>query len=291
MIINLRCAQPCGQITALDECLVKSEILEGRLQAVPTAIDAFKSEVLRLLNAQRGTTLRRISFLDTAAQQQSDDLRNVPNLSHVNPIDRSGAADRINAAYTGQVPPLPLPTGTGEIIASGQTTPQQVVNAWLASPAHRVILQDPRLTEVGIGVAGNFFANEPFRLVWTVDFAQPSVRTPDRFEVQGSGGGTLINPDKEFEALRSLLRKAEEAFCAGRLGSFNNLIPDLEGSAPGSFNAHFGAFIDLWIQLGLGDFELSNDLANCLEAVLNNLGFYFGTSSSYTSPLRFFGGS
>jgi uncharacterized protein YkwD len=44
----------------------------------------------------------------------------------------------------------------GEILgwaSGGQATPRGIVNAWMASPENRRILLDPKLTEVGVGLA------------------------------------------------------------------------------------------------------------------------------------------
>lgn len=43
----------------------------------------------------------------------------------------------------------------GENIASGQTTAEQVVNGWLASPEHCVNIMEPRYTEMGVAYVVN----------------------------------------------------------------------------------------------------------------------------------------
>lgn len=53
----------------------------------------------------------------------------------------------------------------GENLAAGQRTPEAVVTAWMASPAHRANILDPRYTEIGVaralgGRQGIYWAQE-----------------------------------------------------------------------------------------------------------------------------------
>lgn len=56
----------------------------------------------------------------------------------------------------------------GENIAAGQTTPQQVVQAWMNSPGHRANILNSSYTEIGVGYA----AGGSQRYYWTQMFIQ-----------------------------------------------------------------------------------------------------------------------
>jgi uncharacterized protein YkwD len=43
--------------------------------------------------------------------------------------------------------------GCGEIVARGQKTPEEALEAWLSSPPHRKSLENPAWTHTGIGIS------------------------------------------------------------------------------------------------------------------------------------------
>ncbi|UBF24763.1 CAP domain-containing protein [Kovacikia minuta CCNUW1] len=61
---------------------------------------------------------------------------------------------------------------TGENIAAGYSTPEQVVQGWINSPGHRANLLNPSYTELGIGYY--YLANDTgsvnYKSYWTQDF-------------------------------------------------------------------------------------------------------------------------
>lgn len=42
-----------------------------------------------------------------------------------------------------------------EIVAMGQTTPREVLNAWINSPTHRRMIENPRFTHTGLSIRKN----------------------------------------------------------------------------------------------------------------------------------------
>lgn len=59
----------------------------------------------------------------------------------------------------------------GENIAAGQGTPEVVLAAWMASPAHRANILSPNFSEVGVGVSAGA---PPWGMYWVQEFgAQP----------------------------------------------------------------------------------------------------------------------
>jgi uncharacterized protein YkwD len=57
------------------------------------------------------------------------------------------------------------PGAFGENVAMGSLAPRLVVEAWLASPGHRLILLDPSYQEVGLGGV-----LDPDHPIWVADF-------------------------------------------------------------------------------------------------------------------------
>ena len=56
----------------------------------------------------------------------------------------------------------------GENIAAGQTTPQQVVAAWLASPEHRANILSTKATQIGVGQA--YLPGSSYGHYWVQEF-------------------------------------------------------------------------------------------------------------------------
>jgi len=59
----------------------------------------------------------------------------------------------------------------GENVAAGQTSAEEVVNGWLASPSHCATLMDPRYSETGIAYAQNPDAGHG--IYWAQVFGRP----------------------------------------------------------------------------------------------------------------------
>ena len=53
-------------------------------------------------------------------------------------------------------------TSAGENIAMGQTTPEQVVQAWMDSPGHRANIMNSSFTQIGVGyvASGNYWTQQ-----------------------------------------------------------------------------------------------------------------------------------
>jgi uncharacterized protein YkwD len=73
------------------------------------------------------------------------------------PVDRSPFERAVNCGYGNSY--------IGEDIAAGQSSPDEAVRAWLASPAHRQIIESPDYSEAGVGVA----QSPEGRFYWTLD--------------------------------------------------------------------------------------------------------------------------
>lgn len=142
----------------------------------PTAVDAAvarqaavarlahrRARVVELTNAQRSASglkgLTVNAALQQSAQHYANRLAGDGAFSHT---DGSVLATRVTeAGYAYQF--------VGENLALGQTSPNDVVAAWMASPDHRANMLDGRFTQMGVGVA----QRADGRLIWCVDFGWP----------------------------------------------------------------------------------------------------------------------
>lgn len=112
------------------------------------ADQAIVNEVLNLVNAERTKVpgcpaLTLNPKLTTAAQGHSEDMALRNYFSHTS-LDGTTPAQRVsNAGYDWSM--------TGENIAAGQTTPAEVMNAWMNSPGHKANILNCGYTEIGIG--------------------------------------------------------------------------------------------------------------------------------------------
>jgi len=110
------------------------------------------------INAERverglGTVALRAD-LNCAAKRHSNDVGTTQTCSHTG-SDGSDPGTRVaDCGGAGW---------TGEILACGQTTPQQAVDGWIGSPGHNAIMFTPGQRFIGVGMHNNF---------WTAIFDQ-----------------------------------------------------------------------------------------------------------------------
>jgi uncharacterized protein YkwD len=132
---------------------------------------ALEDQVLALMNQRRaaGATcggtlyppvppLTMNGSLRTAARLHSQDMATNNYFSHVS-LNGTTFDQRIrNAGYTGSFP-------LGENIAAGPSTPQSLVDGWMASPGHCANIMNGSFRATGIGYA--FSASSTYRHYWT----------------------------------------------------------------------------------------------------------------------------
>ena len=138
----------------------------GRSAASPTAVAASRCgathtagagrrqahAILCLVNAERARhglrRLRRRHTLATAAARYARQLSRRNWFAHVSPSGSTPAKRVRRAGYH--------PATLGETLAYGRGywgTPAGIVAQWLASPPHRQIVLEPRVRDLGVGVA------------------------------------------------------------------------------------------------------------------------------------------
>ena len=110
-----------------------------------TAQGDYASQVVALVNAERTkyglSALKADSRVQQAAQVRAAET--VQSFSHTRPNGSSFSTALTEAGVSY--------TRSGENIAYGQSTPQQVVNAWMNSSGHRANILNESFTTIGVG--------------------------------------------------------------------------------------------------------------------------------------------
>lgn len=128
---------------------------------VSESVSEFEKQVVDLTNAERTKAgLKPLEIhgpLMDVAQAKSEDMAKNHYFDHNSPTYGS-PFDQIKAAGISY-------RSAGENIAQGQTTPAQVVQAWMDSPGHRQNILNANYTHIGVGYVenGNY---------WTQQFIQ-----------------------------------------------------------------------------------------------------------------------
>ncbi|WP_431871982.1 CAP domain-containing protein [Nocardiopsis eucommiae] len=106
--------------------------------------------VVTLVNSERAANgcgaLRVDSKLTSAAQEHSEDMDARDYMAHDNP-DGEGPGDRAERHGYG--------SWGAENVAKGQTSAEQVMDAWMNSPGHRANILNCDLVAIGVGESGN----------------------------------------------------------------------------------------------------------------------------------------
>lgn len=109
--------------------------------------DAFEQKVLELINAERQKAgLAPVSYngsLDNAAEKHAQHMSLVGKMAH-DGIGDGDPGERIRAEG--------FRKAWGENVATGQTSPEQVVREWMSSPTHRRNILDPNFRQMGVGM-------------------------------------------------------------------------------------------------------------------------------------------
>ena len=144
--------------TALENHPQSSELIDPL--PMDSAALSIIQEVLDIVNSERARVglqpLRLHSQLIAAAQAHSDDMARHNFLSHTG-SDGSSPFDRMRRyGYNFR--------WAGENVASGYSSPQDVMRGWMNSSGHRANILNPNFRDLGIGYAQG---NSPY---WTQKF-------------------------------------------------------------------------------------------------------------------------
>ncbi|MEB3317860.1 MAG: ELWxxDGT repeat protein [Cyanobacteriota bacterium] len=140
--------------------------------------DSIKADVLQLTNLERAkeglAPLTRNSLLEQAAQAHVEDMdASNSYLAHTG-SNGSSPVDRIKATgYKAAWVDLgqgSMRTISSENAASGYTSANQVVDAWMKSSGHRAAIMDPATKEIGVGFD---YDNQTGTTYWLQNFGHP----------------------------------------------------------------------------------------------------------------------
>ncbi|WP_017753597.1 SafA/ExsA family spore coat assembly protein [Calidifontibacillus oryziterrae] len=125
-------------------------------------IKRIEHQVIQLTNQERAKyglpALTANWELSRVARFKSADMRDRNYFSHTSPTYGSPFTMMKNFGIRY--------SAAAENIAAGQTTPQEVVNAWMKSAGHRQNILDSRMTHIGVGYA----KGGSYRHYWTQMF-------------------------------------------------------------------------------------------------------------------------
>lgn len=149
--------------------------------AVAASAEQMRSAVVCLINHQRVErrlpALRVSKLLDRSAQGWTNRMVATGDFTH-----GSDFAARITATGFAW-------STAGENIATGFTTPNAVVRAWMASTDHCQNILNPTFSRVGTGVNRRSVGGYGGGATWTQDFALPRGRRAPSHNWGPAGGG------------------------------------------------------------------------------------------------------
>jgi uncharacterized protein YkwD len=151
--------------------------LPARQAAAGTVAE--RSRVVELVNAERSRNglapLWQNDALTRAAEGYAAYMASADFFSHTGPDGSTVASRAAASGYAGW-------SWLGENIAAGQSTADQVFQAWMNSPGHRANILSPKAREIGIG--HGYGAGARFGHYWTMSLgdrvgaAPPAAPTP-----------------------------------------------------------------------------------------------------------------
>ncbi|MGK7942754.1 MAG: CAP domain-containing protein [Crocosphaera sp.] len=158
----------------------------------PIATDQFDQRLLELVNQERSKRgLQSLSLsqkLDQAADQYSNRMASGDFFSHTDPENGSTVSTRVTEfGYQWKT--------VGENIAAGQTSAEEVFNAWMNSSGHRANILNPNYTHMGLGYAylANDTGNFNYKHYWTQVFAAGD-SNPGEYVADTTEGSTSPDP-------------------------------------------------------------------------------------------------
>lgn len=156
-----------GEVRLIDAVEISQEILKNVINDQNIESDNKNkeiNEVLKLVNKERTAAGLKSLTLDNsvckAAQKRAVEISTKNNFSHTRPDGRSceTVLDDMKISYS----------HWGENLAVGQTTPKEVVDAWMNSEGHRKNILNPNFTKIGIGYYYN--SSTQYKYHWSQMF-------------------------------------------------------------------------------------------------------------------------
>lgn len=153
LLVMLMCF---AEATAAQRIIVTEEPARWHKEVNP---EKFPAEVLRLVNLERAKVgARPLKFAEDLAASALVRSRELPlKFSHTRP---DGSKCFTAMPQVGHI--------LGENLAGGQTSPQQVVQAWMDSKSHRDNILNKQFKEIGI--VYYYQSNSKFKHYWVQHF-------------------------------------------------------------------------------------------------------------------------
>ena len=164
--------------SALIACLLVA--WPGSVPSAAASLDAQESDLVTAVNTFRtGRGLARLAVSDTltfASKWMATDMAVYNYFSHTSRDGRAPVQRMSDAGYPGRQ------TYTGENIAGGYASANEVLSGWINSPAHYAVLTNPNYRAIGVGRA--YSDSSSYHNYWVMDVggivdAQVAVPTMD----------------------------------------------------------------------------------------------------------------
>ncbi|MBP1925279.1 putative YkwD family protein [Sedimentibacter acidaminivorans] len=125
---------------------------------------SYEQKVVQLVNVEREKNglpaLYLVNSISNVARAKSQDMADNNYFSHQSPTYGSAGDMLLRYGITW--------SAWGENIASGQSTPEKVVSAWMNSPSHRENILSRNFVFIGVGYA----TNSTGKAYWTQMFTR-----------------------------------------------------------------------------------------------------------------------
>jgi uncharacterized protein YkwD len=148
---------------ALIACLLVA--WPGSLPSAAAALDAQESDLVTAVNSFRSAQgLARLALSDTltfASKWMATDMAVYDYFSHTSRDGREPVERMSDAGYPGRQ------TYTGENMAAGYASANEVLNGWINSPAHYAVLTNPNYRAIGVGRA--YSDGSTYHTYWVMD--------------------------------------------------------------------------------------------------------------------------
>ncbi|HEX9435746.1 MAG TPA: CAP domain-containing protein [Candidatus Limnocylindria bacterium] len=191
-------------------------------------LDSFESDLVAQVNAFRsGRGLSTLAVSDTltvAAKWMSTDMAVNDYFSHTSRDGRSPTQRMADAGYPA------FETWTGEDLAAGYTGARDVLNGWIASPAHYAVLTNPNYRAIGVGRA--YARGSTYQWYWSADFggvAEAAAPAAIRFDTgfhsswSGQSPDPVLAPGRVTQLVVALKNTGYRGWYAGSPGQQANL--------------------------------------------------------------------
>ena len=160
----------------------------------PGAEPELSDRVLELVNEVRlAEGLEPLTTNDTlreVAESYACEMVDEGFFAHENPVTGMGPGERLTASGY-------IYYSMGENLAVGQVTPEEVVDAWMDSPRHRLNILADDWREVGIAVRNG----GAYGWYWVQEFADPVDFGPEDAEDDLLGSAATLSADDSIESL------------------------------------------------------------------------------------------